>query len=78
MGDATGPVLGLAVVRIASRLVPRSARKAWVLEWEGELVARWQDLERRGALTLWARGDLLLRAGGCVVRAGGFFARARY
>jgi len=69
MGDAKRPVFELAIVRIASRLVPRSARKAWILEWQGELVAHVQDLEIRGALTLRARGHLLLRAGGCLVDA---------
>lgn len=37
------PVLALALVRLAGRVVPSSRRRDWVREWEAELLARWSD-----------------------------------
>lgn len=59
-----GPTLALALVRVASRLVPRHARDAWRREWEAELRTRWEQLSEASALTPSARLDLLLRASG--------------
>ena len=69
MGNARRPRLALAIVAIASRLVPRSARSDWRLEWEGELLGRWEELESQDDVNLRTRFDLLLRAGGSVVDA---------
>ena len=41
---AGGPRLALALVRIASVLVPREVRARWRREWEGGLVGRWEEL----------------------------------
>ena len=72
-----GPRVGLLVVGAASRLVPRNARAAWRREWEAEIVARWEDLSARSALTLGARADLVVRACGSVVDAV-FYGRGRW
>ena len=61
-----GPRAAMTLVRLASMLVPPPYRRAWLREWEAELVARWDELEDRGALTLRARADLLARACGAV------------
>lgn len=68
-GHGRGPSLALGIVRLASLLLPNRARRGWLREWEGELFARWEELEAADRLTLAARADLLARAAGSVVDA---------
>ncbi|MGE0158011.1 MAG: ABC transporter permease [Gemmatimonadales bacterium] len=70
--SSDGPRLALAIVRWASRLVPRPMRAGWMAEWEGELWARWDELDARSGLTRRSRLDLLVRAAGSVVDARNF------
>jgi putative ABC transport system permease protein len=65
----SSPRLALFLVGIASRLVTRSKRAPWRLEWEGEILARWDALVRRGETSAGARLDLAWRAVGSVVDA---------
>jgi hypothetical protein len=47
--------LCLAIVRLASRIVPAAGRDAWLREWEAELRHRWSrraGLSRAGELTM--------------------------
>ena len=69
MANTPGPRLALALVALASRLVPRSARLHWRREWEGELLGRWDELEARDDVNLGTRLDLLMRATGSFVDA---------
>lgn len=69
MASSKGPTLALALVRMASVFVPYSARRTWRDEWEAELLARWEELHDRSALTMGARADLLRRATGSLVDA---------
>ena len=67
MANTRGPRLALALVGLASRLVPRSARLHWRREWEGELLGRWEELEARDDVNVRTRLDLLLRASGSLL-----------
>ena len=69
MKKTRGPRPALLIVALASRWVPRSARRPWRREWEGELLGRWEELEARNELDLRAQLDLLMRATGSVVDA---------
>ncbi|HEX9886377.1 MAG TPA: ABC transporter permease [Longimicrobiales bacterium] len=69
MERGRGPLLALLVVAMAARLVHRRARERWRREWEGEILARWEELETRGALTRRARADILVRAAGSLIDA---------
>ena len=69
MCDAKRPVFELAIVRIASRLVPRSARKAWILEWQGELVAHVQYRDGRWTMNGFLH-DVRIAARGLARRPG--------
>ena len=50
-------------------MLPRSVRRDWLREWEGELLGRWDELEANDDVNLGTRLDLLLRAGGSLVDA---------
>jgi putative ABC transport system permease protein len=69
MSGSAGPRLARTLARLASRLVPSGERTEWLREWEGELVARWEELRATRTLTLRTRLDLLLRASGSFVDA---------
>ena len=69
VANTRGPRLALALVGLASRLVPRSARLHWRREWEGELLGRWEELEARDDVNVRTRLDLLLRASGSLLDA---------
>src|SRR4051794_39911376 len=63
-------VPGLALVRLAARLVPGSRRDEWIAEWAGELACTWadgqRDADRDGRSSLPLRLHLLARALGAV------------
>jgi hypothetical protein len=55
MSDRPALRLCLALVRLASRLVPAADRKSWRMEWEAELCHRWQHgagLTRTGEIKM--------------------------
>lgn len=58
--------LCLALVRLFSRLVPRTGRRDWRTEWESEFRHRHDDLAARGGLDWSANMDLFRRAFGAL------------
>lgn len=56
----------LALVRLFSRLVPRSGRREWRTEWESEFRHHHEDLAARGGLDWSTNMDLFRRAFGAL------------
>jgi putative ABC transport system permease protein len=56
----------LALLRAASRLVPRHQREGWLHEWRAEVLHRWQKLEERRELGARAQAELARRVMGAL------------
>jgi nicotinamide riboside transporter PnuC len=53
-------------IRALGVFVPREQRREWVLEWESEIVNRWQRLEKWNRLNMKNRADLSSKVTGAV------------
>ena len=58
------PTNYLRFIRALSLLVPADSRLDWRREWEGEIVHRWQVLQKWGWLNMKSRIDLTARVAG--------------
>ena len=58
------PTIYLRFVHALSLLVPAESRLDWRREWEGEIVHRWQMLQKWGWLNMKSRIDLTARVAG--------------
>ena len=60
--DLPTGIPGLALVRLAARVVPADCRDEWIAEWAGELAHAWDEGRRDGTPPLLLRLHLLARA----------------
>ena len=58
------PTNYLRFIRALSLLVPAESRRDWRREWEGEIVHRWQVLQKWGWLNMKSKIDLTARVAG--------------
>ena len=58
------PTHYLRFIRALSLLVPAESRRDWRREWEGEIVHRWQVLQKWGWLNMKSKIDLTARVAG--------------
>ncbi|MFY9621089.1 MAG: hypothetical protein WAM70_12800 [Pyrinomonadaceae bacterium] len=58
------PTIYLRFVHALSLLVPAESRLDWRREWEGEIVHRWQVLQKWGWLNMKSKIDLTARVAG--------------
>jgi len=59
-----GPTIYLRFIRVLSLLVPAPSRLDWRLEWEAEIVHRWQVLQKWGWLNMKSKFELSTRVAG--------------